>query len=205
MPTEAYEFARFVDNEIEKLTREEFFMRTGRSKKLREEIFPLSRLALHFAQPGLKVFVESANGSTPPDGHIAISGFRTEAQDVEITYVRSYEDSLRDELLHTVGASPGAGPIERNKLTHQIFAQQSGSDRGEQIAALAAAVSKRYEAKASKNYPASTILLIAFQDITFYGFSAWRELVERIGDAPARPFKRVYLLNCLTNELQAIA
>jgi len=61
MPTEAYEFARFVDNEIEKLTREEFFMRTGRSKKLREEIFPLSRLALHFAQPGLKVFVESAN------------------------------------------------------------------------------------------------------------------------------------------------
>src|SRR5215218_10252161 len=169
MSTEAYEFAHGIEREIKKLTNEEFFTRKGRAKRLREELFPLSRLGLHFAQPGLKVSVESCGVSSPPEGHITISGYRMEEHQVEVTYVRSYEDSLRDELLYTVGASPGMGPIEREKATRQVVARQAGTDRDAQVAALASAIRARYHAKASKNYPAGGILLIAFHDITFYG------------------------------------
>ncbi len=207
MCSDPYNFARAVDQKIEELSREEFFVRSGAGKRLLEEVFPLSRLALHFAQPGLRVIVEAFEDDGPVDGHISTEGYREEDFDVEVTHVHSYEASMRNELLHTVGVSPGAGPIFRDKATGHVIALQGGTDRHEQIKAMASDVLVRWKKKATKIYASATILVIGFSDITFYGHTAWRNLFGHLSaDAlTAAPFRRVYLLNCATNDLRNVA
>src|SRR5437879_9419619 len=43
----AYSFAKEVDRQIEELTLNDYLRRRGRGKLLREELYPISRLALH--------------------------------------------------------------------------------------------------------------------------------------------------------------
>ena len=51
MRAPVFEFALEVDRQIASLSREELRMRTGRAKRLLEELFPLSRFALRMKLP----------------------------------------------------------------------------------------------------------------------------------------------------------
>jgi hypothetical protein len=204
----AYAFAQAVDQQIDALSKEEFFFRRGRSKQLLEELFPISRLGLHFAFPGLVVEVEAFENVGPVDGHIYMSGYKTKDFDVEVTYLRTHEDSMRGELLNAEGFSPGAGSIVRDKPTGKIIANYGSLDHDEHIDALASNLFDLYAKKRAKTYPVGTVLLIAFDEVAFYGNTDWRKLFENLsslGGITAIPFRGVYLFNCGTNELQSAA
>jgi hypothetical protein len=124
MMTSAYEFALKVDRQIEALSNEDYHRRVGRSKKLREELYPLSRLALHFKRPGLEVEVQGFVDCGRPDGYMRITGFLNREFEVQITYAAyGCKDALRAQLLVSEGfvtdRPKGAGDDRPNGATRR--------------------------------------------------------------------------------------
>ena len=203
-----YAFAEAVDRQIEQLPRDDYFRRVGRAKPLLEELMPLSRLALHFAFPGLAVEVESFENDGPVDGRITASGYKNFSYDVEVTFARTYEEALRSELALAQRIIPGAGPIHRDKVAGGVVAEYGSLNHGEHIESVASALFDLYSKKIAKSYPIGTILLIAFDEVAIYGFADWTRLTRALaikGQLLAGPFRGIYLFNCATNELQTAA
>src|SRR5258705_4211576 len=118
----AYSFAQQVDREIEALSLSDYLRRKDRGKRLRDELYPISRLALYLKQPGLEIEVEAFEDDGPVDGHIRESGFREAEFDIEVTSDYSYDESLRDELFAAEGFSWGAGEIYRDRNSRKVVA-----------------------------------------------------------------------------------
>lgn len=204
MKGSALEFALAVDQQIAALPREAFYRRTGRSKRLQEELYPLSRFALHLMHPGVTVQVEAFENDGPIDGVIRFSDSDTRELRIEVTYIHSYEAALRRELLWTTGSTPVAGSIHRDKSSGKIVAISSAVPTDEEIDQLAADIVELYSKKRSKNYARGTILLITFEDPTFFGQSLWRQLlaaVDQRGGLSDGSFAEVHVFNCGTNDL----
>lgn len=204
----AYAFAETVDRQIELLPRAEYFRRIGRAKVLLEELLPLSRLGLHFASPGLSVEVEAYEDDGPVDGRIIATGYKDFAYDVEVTFSRTYEDALRSELAMTQQITPGAGPISRDRQTREVVAEYGSLNHDEHIASVASALYDLYAKKATKHYPIGTILVVAFDEVSIYGFADWTKLAKGMatrGQVGPGLFRGVYFFNCATNELHTPA
>jgi hypothetical protein len=200
----ALSFAAEVERLIHSLPREEFHRRQGKAKVLLEEWYPISRLGLHLKQPGLEVDVEAFGDSGVADGRIEERGFRERTFDVQVTYVEDYEGSLRRELMYQQGYAPGAGPIQRNKATGTIDATMAAVDYDHNLKQAAAGIADRFSKKAANSYPANTVLLIAFEDMTLVGFKMWQALLaltQTHVTLISGSFKAVYVINCATNEL----
>lgn len=72
----------------------------------------------------------------------------------------------------------------------------------------AAGIAERFNKKAAKPYPANTVLLIAFDDMTLLGFGTWQALLalaQKYAILTGSNFKAVYVINCATNELVKVA
>ncbi|NMG35211.1 hypothetical protein GRF61_12225 [Azoarcus sp. TTM-91] len=204
MRATAYDFAIAIEQEIAALSREQRCLRTGRAKRLLEELYPLSRFALRCTNPGTIVEVEAYEDNGPVDGAIYRLGDHESKLSIEITFVYSYEDSLRDELLWTTGSTPGSGPIHRDKKTGKIIASLAPDP--ESIKRLATSIVALFKKKTSKGYPKGTLLLIAFEDPTFFGFGIWKELfsaIELLGGLNGE-FGEVYIINCGSDECQFV-
>jgi len=126
MKSTAYCFAKEVDRKIEELTRDDYLRRKGRGKRLREELYPISRLALHLKQPGLEIEVEASEDDGPVDGHIREFGFCEQEFDVEVTSDYGHDESLRDELLVAESFTWGTGEIRRDKTSLEVVATPGG-------------------------------------------------------------------------------
>ncbi|MHB1084853.1 MAG: hypothetical protein ACYCZA_08430 [Thiobacillus sp.] len=211
MKASAYEFSSEVDQQIDALSNEDYHRRFGRSKKLREELYPLSRLALHFKQPGLEVEVEGFEDSGRADGYIRISGFREREFEVQITYADyAHVDALRSELLVAEGCCPSAGAIKKDKRSGKIVATTGAVDHDEHVVRIATDVLERFRDKISKpkRYAPSTVLLIAFEEVKLYGRTNWYQLFSAVdgeGGMSGTPFAEVYLFNGATNEMYRAA
>jgi hypothetical protein len=209
MKAAAYEFASLVDREIEALSNRGFLRRAGRSKRLVEELYPLSRLGLHLKHPGLAVEVEAFEDSGGPDGLISIQGFQERTFEVQITYADyGYEEALRSELLVEKGTCPGAGEIRRDKIAGAVVAVMGAVDSREHVQRISTAVAERLRAKAQKQCDRSTVLLIAFHEVKLYGWGDWKEVLSSVRDEldnSANPFSEVYLFNGARNELRGVA
>ena len=203
MRDDAFSFAAEVERQIEALPRDEFHLKQGLGKRLREEWYPIARLALHLKHHGLEVFVEAFGDSGIADGRIEEKGFRNRIFDVQVTYVENHEGSLRRELMVQQGFTPGTGSIERLKPSGTIKAELQALDSDHNINQVAAGIIERFQKKTSKRYE-NTVLLIAFDDISIEGFSIWRQLMAVIREqselAPSQ-FISVYIVNCSSNEL----
>ena len=125
---------------------------------LREELYPISRLALHLKQPGLKVDVEAFEDDGPADGHIRESGFRDVDFDVQVTSDYSYDESLRDELLASEGFSWGAGDISRDRSSGKIDASPGAVDHDEQFKRISESVVRLFQKKTAISYGSNTVL-----------------------------------------------
>lgn len=208
MKNTAYLFAKEVDRQIEELTRNDYLRRIGCGKLLQEELYPISRLALHLKQPGLEIEVEAFEDDRPADGHIRESGFREREFDVQITSDYSYDESLRDELLVTQGVSCGAGEIRRDKTSGKVIATPGAVDINEYFDRVSKSVIRLFRKKAAMPYGPNTVLIIAFDEIKLYGHFSWNQmlsLVEKAGGLSGSAFQSVYLFNIATNELQNVA
>lgn len=208
MRSTAFAFAIEVERQIEALTMEAFHSRSGHSKVLQEEWYPIARLAVHLKQPGLVVDVEAFGNSGAADGHIVESGFREREFDVQVTYVHDYEESLRRELMVTQGFSPGTGTIARDRKSGAVVATMAAVDADHNVTQVASAIVERFQKKSAMSYKPNTVLIIAFEDMTLRGRVAWAKLfslVESQVSLSASNFQSVYILNCSTNELQQAA
>ena len=209
MKNDAYAFAAEVDHLLINLTNEEFLCRIGRSKTLREELYPLSRLALFLKLPGLNVEVEAFENTDRADGYIQITGFRSQEIEVQITYAGyGGEDALRSELLVSQGFTPCAGEIRREKRGAKIIATLAAVDHDEHINRISAAVLKVFRKKVLKPYATGTWLLIAFEERQLSGRSAWSALFNAISEAgglTGSQFSAIYLFNGTTNEIHKAA
>jgi hypothetical protein len=205
MRNSVFDFALEVDRQISTLTREQFYLRTGRAKRLLEELYPLSRFALRLKYPGNDPEVEAFEDDGPLDGVVHWGGVPASQLKVEVTYVHSYQKALRDELLFSTGSTPGTGPIYRDKKTGNIVATSAVVPTAEEIAQLAAAIVERFRKKRAKPYPRGTALLIAFDDPTFWGSDLWGQLIASIKAQGGLEggFEEVHIFNCGSNELQA--
>jgi len=206
MRMRAIDFAEWVEKEIQSLSAEDFHLRTRKSKRLREELYPISRLALLLKQPGLEVLVEAHGPDGRVDARIYETGFRNRSFSVEATYAYDHEQSLRDELMVIDGVAPGSGPIAR--INRRIEASPSAVDEDYHVLRIARMVAKCFREKTSKSYPSNTILIIAFEEITMRGWFAWVRflgvLFELINAAESS-FLSVYLINVCSNEIQQIS
>jgi hypothetical protein len=205
MKDRAYSFAQKVDRQLEELSSSDFHRRIGRSKKLREELHPISRLGLYFKGPGLEVEVEAFENSGVADGHIHVSGYWEDEFDVQVTYHHNYEDSLRDELLATQGFAPGAGNIYRDKTTKQIVATGAAVDHDAYFDQISDAILALFRQKTKLAYGPKTMLIIAFDEIKLKGLAQWSRLLnclEDRGGLTASDFSEVFLFNCASSEMQ---
>jgi hypothetical protein len=204
----AYSFAQQVDREIEALPENDYLRRKGRGKRLREELYPLSRLALQLKQPGIEIEVEAFEDDGPVDGHIRESGFREQEFNIEVTSDYSYDESLRDELLVTEGFSWGAGEIYRDRSSRKVIASPGVVDHDAQFNNIAKAVVRLFRNKTSKSYPPNTILIISFDEISLQGYYGWNQLLSRVaseGGLLGSTFDSIYLFNIATNEFHRAA
>ena len=209
MKSTAYEFAGAIEARIEALSMEQYHKRPRSAKRLIEELYPLSRLALALKQPGLTVYVEAHENSDRADGNIWISGFLEKAFEVQVTFA-GYErsEALRSNLLVQQGFASGAGPIEKDKKTGQITATMEADDLYAPITRLAESIAKRARAKAAKPYAPGTVLLVAFEDMRLRGRGWWNLLhsaIDGAGGVQRGIFAQVYLFNGCSNELQQAA
>jgi hypothetical protein len=204
MMLSAYEFAKNVELQIEALARDEHLRHSGIGKLLLEEWYPIGRLGLHLKQPGLQVDVEAFGDSGVADGHIVESGFRDREFDVQVTYMYSYDEELRRELMVKQGYSPGAGPISRDKKSGDVVATGASVDLDHNITQTACAIAVLFGKKAAKLYPSDTALIIAFDDMTLRGWVMWETLLalatSKVNFNDSK-FQSVFILNCATNEL----
>ena len=204
MKADAYSFAKQLDQEIEALSKSDYLRRRGRAKRLREELYPISRLALYLKQPGLGIEVEAFENDGPVDGHIRESGFREREFDIEVTAEYCYDESLRDELLDAEGVSWGAGDIHRDKNSGKMIASPGVVNNDAHFDAVSDAIVRLFRNKTSKTYPPKTALIIAFDEIKLLGHYGWNQVLTRVasqGGLTASAFDSVYLFNVATNEM----
>jgi len=204
----AYSFAEQVDREIETLTESDYLRRRDRGKRLREELYPISRLALQLKQPGLEIEVEGFENDGPVDGHIRETGFREEEFDIEVTSDYSYEESLRDELLVAEGVAWGAGDIYRDKMSRNVVATAGVVDHDEHVERVCEAVIRLFRNKSVVSYPPNTVLIICFDEIKLFGHYSWSQMLSCVGaqgGLAGSAFRSIYLFNMATNELQNAA
>jgi hypothetical protein len=208
MKGDAYSFAKEVDRQIEALSLDDYLRRRGRGKVLREELYPISRLALLLKQPGLEVDVEAYEDDRPADGHIRERGFRDREFDIQVTSDYSHDESLRDELLATEGVSWGAGDIRRDKSSGKVIASPGVVDYEEHFKRISESLVRLFRKKAAILYGSDTVLIISFDEIKIAGHYAWEKLVSFVdekGGLSGSAFRSVYLFNIATNELQRVA
>lgn len=208
MKGNAYSFAQQVDREIEALTRSDYLRRRGRGKRLREELYPISRLALYLKQPGLEIEVEAFEDDGPVDGHIRETGFREEEFDIEVTSDYSYDESLRDELLVAEGVSWGAGEIYRDRNSRKVIASPGVVEHDAHFDNASKAIVRLFRNKASMSYPPHTSLIISFDEIRLLGYYGWNQVLTRVaseGSLSGSAFRSIYLFNIATNELHRAA
>ena len=208
MRAPVFDFAMSIDSQIEALSRQEYVLRTGRAKRLLEELYPLSRFALALKFPGSKLEVEALEHNGPVDGVIHFLGKYSHELRVEVTYVDSYEEALRRELMWRTGSTPGAGRIYRDKASGEIVAFSELKPYQVGIDELASSIAKLHHKKAQKRYPKGTNLLIAFEDPTFFGQDQWRALFMALRartDLSGGSFSDTHIVNCGTNELMSNA
>ena len=209
MKSTAYEFSKAIEARMEALSLEQYHKRPRTAKRLIEELYPMSRLALALKQPGLIVEVEALENSGRADGNIWISGFLEKAFEVQVTFA-GYErsDALRSNLLVDQGFAPGAGPIEQDKKTGQIVATMEAEDIYASVNRLGESICKRAKAKAVKPYAPGTVLLVSFEDMRIRGRGWWNLLysaIDNAGGVKRGVFAQVYLFNGCSNELQQAA
>lgn len=209
MKSSAYDFARAIEGRVETLSSEQYHERPRSAKRLVEELYPLSRLALAYKQPGLTVEIEANEDSRRADGQLWFTGFLNKTFEVQVTFA-GYEraDALRSSLLVQQGFAPGAGPIERDRKTGNILATMQAEDVDAPIGRLGESISERVRAKSAKPYARGTELLVAFEDMRLRGRGWWNMLylaVDNAGGIDRGPFAKVFLFNSCSNELQQAA
>jgi hypothetical protein len=208
MRMNAYQFLELVEDRIESLSKDEYFLKKNESSKwLLEEALPIAKLAISLKQPGLKIEVEAYEDDREEDGFITETGFRSNQFPLQVTHCYSYEQALRDEELALKGSTFGAGPITRDKKSGKVVSKAGVQDIDAHIAELIENIAFVFEKKNKKNYATKMVLIISFSEVKLAGLSQWVLFFEQLRgqvNFSSSSFLRVYLYNSASNEIQRV-
>jgi len=206
---DAYEFSKKVESRIEDLSKEEYLLKNSDdSKRLLEELLPISKLALALKQPGLEIDVEGYEGYDEADGLIIESGFRSRRLPIQVTCDYSYEEALRDEQIFKQGHTSGNGPIKRDKKTNEIESILVAVNSNEYIKKASNSIITLFNKKCQKNYTTKMVLIISFFEFKLSGLHNWSDLLKEISinqDLHSECFINTYLFNSASNEIYKVA
>lgn len=208
MKMTAYEFAKNVDEKLKSIPAKDYRVRKTRdTKKILEEEFPLSKLALHLQKMGLEVEVclsKEGKEEDGSDGVIFQSGYRDRTLKVQIVSSFSEEEYLRMELLNKQGHAPGAGPINRNKKTKEIESELVATKYDQYIDDVTSIIVERYRKKVDRNYEGELTLLIVISEIKLVGIDSWCRIARNVRDLVSmdrKDFEHVFVFNSDSNEV----
>lgn len=172
----AFAFAQAVEQRIAALERIEPAERSRLQKRLREELYPLSRLALHLQRPGRPVQVQGCEDSGRADGQIWLGGHDRRKFEVQVTWAGN--------------GDPQAGPV---------------TDWAAHLAALIHARLHLKSAKDYAPGTLLLIAFDEPRLHDWHGWQALNGQLGRHEPLLAGQFSAVWLCNCASNALERLA
>lgn len=119
-----------IDSLMRSSSTEQIRNPTGQVKKCLEEWLPIYHYCIKRRRLGLSLTVQLDESEEYPDAVVELNGFDSEVINVEVAFVKDYEDALRSELLNDSGWCPGVGPISRDKISGDILAEMHAYSGG---------------------------------------------------------------------------
>jgi hypothetical protein len=175
-------------------------------KRLVEELLPLASYIQARYQAGRRIKVRWLSGSQPYDavlwssGPLVKYGGEPRRVFVEITTSVHPNEHLARRLLEERGGSFGVRGIHRERKTGVISSKPYVFSGGENARDLAEQILGRLRAKASKEYPSSTVLVINCLPNCLTLEDEWKDAFEQVAKAcPKLVFREVFLLDMLTS------
>jgi hypothetical protein len=111
-----FDLCRWVNSKLEEMRAggrfdEQYFERTGNTKKLVEEAIPVSRLGLAVSLPESEVYITCLTGNQPYDALVEITGIHRRTFKVEVTTTETNVSVMRRQALSRYGHVALTGPI----------------------------------------------------------------------------------------------
>lgn len=172
----AFAFAQAVEQRIADLDRIDPAERSRLSKRLLEELYPLSRLALHLQRPGRPVQVEGCEDSGRADGQIWLGGRDLRQFEVQVTWAGN--------------GDPHAGRV---------------ADWAARLAMLIDERLRMKEEKVYAPGTVLLIAFDEPRLHDWHGWQALHQALGRYGPLSAGQFAAVWLCNCASNALERLA
>lgn len=171
----AFAFAHAVERRMAALERVALRERARLGKRLQEELYPLSRLALHLQRPGRPVQVQGCEDSGRADGQIWLGGHDRRKFEVQVTWAGNGDPQA---ALEPDWIAPLAGRVrQRLQLkTEKTYAPGT-------LLLIAFDEPRLYD---------------------WRGWQALHEQLMRHGPLLAGQFSAVWLCNCASNALEQL-
>jgi len=174
-------------------------------KRLVEELIPLARYIQARYREGRRIKVRWLSGSQQYDAVLWSAGSVVEHGDaprkafVEITTAVHRNEYLVRQRLDENGGSFGVRGIYRERKTGAIVSKPYVFSEGENAKNLAELILERLNAKASKVYPPTTVLIVnCLPTCSPLLEGEWKDAVELVRNAkPSIPFREVFLFEML--------
>ena len=180
-------------------------------KRLVEELLPLARYIQARYQAGRRVKIRWSSGSQQYDAVLWSSGSLVEQGCaprrvlIEVTTSVHPKEYLTRQLLHERGGSFGVKGICREEGTGAIVSKPYVFSGGENAKDLAEQVLERLNAKASKAYPAATVLIVNCIPNCLMFEDEWKDAIDQVTLAmPAIPFREVFLMESLMSHTSTL-
>ncbi len=204
----SYALLREIDSEggISRLRR-----RTGKFKKLIEEVLPISFFIRCFERPGLDLYCEYLSGNQSYDAKIYCEGLLVEKQSLksefflEVSIACHPKDYLKRECLERGLPSFGGNDIERLK-NGTIKSSPEVSDSDELMEKHFEFIKSRIDGKNKIQYPPDTYLIIPLFPDTLIMRNEWLEIIRRLAsiDNIFSAFCGLFIFDTISNRMVLI-
>jgi hypothetical protein len=193
-----------IEAVCDKATDREIRLPTGEVKKCLEEWLPIYLYCINIRRLGLRLDIDLSHPGEYPDAVVCIEGFVEKVINVEVGFVKNYEDALRNELLDETGTCPGFGSIVRDKKTKEIRAEIGAYSGGALAAKTYRDIADLVKKKSEKGYSEQTDLIIAYRCHDSSRYPPNAEQVAVIKELRRPPICRVICINLENNQVWTV-
>ncbi len=177
--------------------------RKGDVKPLLEEVLPIARYVLSNYGQGQYIHVRWMRGNQPFDAKVETKGAMVDnnawpaSGTLEVTVAQHPNEYLMREILTSQGGAGSLDGLKRvkgpngEKSIESTFTSYSNQSY---IYGMATIVLDAIRAKAAKNYPDDTTLIVEVELNTVYLRNEWEKLIDLVrADRPSHTFLQVFL------------
>ena len=175
-------------------------LKTREHKRLLEELLPMARYVLARYQEGVRLAVKFRSGSQPYDAELKLSGpllivlLPNDAL-LEVTTVVHENQHLHRQLVDSQGWAASPEALFKDKQTGTIRSEPRARLVPEVIIEWAGRISESIAAKAAKNYPPSTILIVNVVPTMILERWLFEQLITQVKDkGVVHPFLEVFIV-----------